>query len=76
MELLPPVRWSDVARRSDITALRGELAELRAELKGEMAGLRAGVDRRFAQLERRIAQMMVAQTATFVGLALAVLRAV
>ena len=25
MELLPPVGWSDVARRSDIAELRGEL---------------------------------------------------
>ena len=38
MELLPPVGWSDVARRGDIAELRGEIAELRgemAELRGE-----------------------------------------
>ena len=33
MELLPPVGWSDVARQSDLVAIRGEMAELRAELK-------------------------------------------
>ncbi len=37
MELLPPVGWADVARQSDLTALRGEMAQLRGELKGEMA---------------------------------------
>ena len=36
MELLPPVGWSDVARRGDIAELRGEMALLRAELKGEI----------------------------------------
>src|SRR3954447_20186513 len=49
MELLPPVGWADVARQSDLVAIRGEMAELRAELKGEIAGLRAELK---AQLPR------------------------
>lgn len=40
MELLPPVGWADVARQSDVVALRGEMAQLRGELKGEIAELR------------------------------------
>jgi hypothetical protein len=39
MELLPPVGWADVARQSDLVAVRGEMAQLRgeiAELRGEM----------------------------------------
>jgi hypothetical protein len=40
MELLPPVGWADVARQSDLVALRGEMAQLRGELKGEVAELR------------------------------------
>ena len=47
MELLPPVGWADVARRSDLAAirgemgeLRGEMGELRGELRAEMADLR------------------------------------
>ena len=49
MELLPPVGWADVARQSDLTALRREMAQLRGELKGEMSELRAEVK---AQLPR------------------------
>lgn len=39
MELLPPVGWADVARQSDLVAVRGEMAQLRgeiAELRGEI----------------------------------------
>ena len=39
MELLPPVGWADVARQSDLTALRGEMAELRAEMKSQVPRL-------------------------------------
>ena len=39
MELLPPVGWADVARQSDLTALRGEMAELRAEIKTQLPRL-------------------------------------
>ena len=66
MELLPPVGWGDVARQSDLVAVRGEMAELRgemanlrAELKGEIGELRAEMK---AQLPRlyaaNIASMM------------------
>lgn len=40
MELLPPLGWADVARRSDLVAVRGEMAVLGGELRAEMAGLR------------------------------------
>jgi hypothetical protein len=40
MELLPPVGWGDVARQSDLVAVRGEIAALRGELRGEIAELR------------------------------------
>ena len=43
MELLPPVGWVDVARQSDLVAVRGEIAHLRGELKGEIAGLRGEI---------------------------------
>ena len=39
MELLPPVGWADVARQSDLTALRGEMAELRAEVRAQLPRL-------------------------------------
>ncbi|MDQ4068546.1 MAG: hypothetical protein M3203_03575 [Actinomycetota bacterium] len=55
MELLPPVGWADVARQSDLVAVRGEMAELRAELKGEMAGLRGEMAELRAELKGEVA---------------------
>lgn len=50
MELLPPVGWADVARQSDLVAIRGEMAELRGELKAEMAELRVELKGEMAEL--------------------------
>ena len=75
MELLPPVGWADVARQSDIAALRGEMAELRgemaelrAELRGEMAELRAHVD-------SLVPKLIATNVASMVGVAGLVLAA-
>ena len=68
MELLPPVGSADVARQFDLTALRGEMAQLRGELRGELAHLRSEVK---AQLPRLIA----ANIATMMGVAGLVLAA-
>ena len=47
MELLPPVDWSEIARRSDIAELRAELkvdiADLRVELKSDIAELKGDI---------------------------------
>ncbi len=69
MELLPPVGWADVARQSDITALRGEMAELRADLRGEMAELRAELRGEMAELRAetvRLGARIDAQVPRFV----------
>jgi len=47
MELLPPVGWADVARQSDLVAVRGEMAQIRgemSEIRGEIAKLSARID--------------------------------
>jgi len=68
MELLPPVGWADVARQSDLTALRGEMAQLRGELKGEMAELRA-------ELKAQLPRLYVANLAAMIGISGLVLAA-
>jgi hypothetical protein len=55
MEALPPLDWSDLARRSD-------LALLRAELKGDFAGLEgrfADLKGEFADLKGAVADLRV-----------------
>ena len=57
MELLPPVGWADVARQSDVVALRGEMAQVRGELTGEMAELRGEMSELRAELKAEIAEL-------------------
>ena len=64
MELLPPVGWADVARQSDLVAvrgemseIRGEIAELRGELKGEMAQLRGEMGELRGEITGEIAKL-------------------
>ena len=57
MELLPPVGWSDLARQSDLVAVRGEIAEVRgeiAEVRGEIGRLRGELTGEIAKLSARI----------------------
>src|SRR5262245_60669500 len=62
MELLPPVGWADVARQSDLAALRAdiraEMAELRTELKTDMADLRAELKTDMADLRTELTTEM------------------
>jgi hypothetical protein len=46
MELLPPVGWADVARQSDLVAVRGEMAHIR----GEISQLRAEIKTQLPRL--------------------------
>ena len=69
MELLPPVGWADVARQSDLTALRGELGQLRGELKGELAELRGGMAELRAELRSQLPRLYAANIASMIGVA-------
>jgi uncharacterized protein involved in exopolysaccharide biosynthesis len=71
MELLPPVGWGEVARQSDLVALRGELkgemAQLRSELKGEMAELRAELKGEIAELRGEMKTILPKLVAANIG---------
>ncbi len=74
MELLPPVGWADVARQSDLVAVRGEIAELRGELKGEMAEIRGEIAKLSARIDGQIPRFIWANVpivASVAGLVLA-----
>jgi hypothetical protein len=86
MELLPPVGWADVARQSDLVALRGEMAALRGELKGEIAELRGETAELRGELKGEIAglrgeikaqlpRLVTANIASMIGVAGLVLAA-
>ena len=60
MELLPPVGWADVARQSDLVAVRGEMAQLRGEmgeLRGEMGELRGEMGELRGELKGELAEV-------------------
>ncbi len=75
MELLPPVGWADVARQSDLVAIRGEMGQLRGELKGEMAELRGEVAELRAEIKAQLPRLVAANIASMVGVAGLVLAA-
>jgi hypothetical protein len=59
-----PVGWADVARQSDLVAVRGEMAQLR----GEMAELRA-------EVKAQLPMLIAANIASMMGVAGLVLAA-
>ena len=79
MELLPAVGWGDIARQSDLTAIRGEIVNLRGELKDEMAKLRVDVKGEIADLrgemKAQLPKLYAANVATAVAVAGLVLAA-
>jgi hypothetical protein len=75
MELLPPVGWADVARQSDLVALRGEMAQLRGELKGEMAELRGEIAELRGEIKAQLPTLITANIASMIGVAGLVLAA-
>lgn len=68
MELLPPVGWAEVARQSDLVAIRREMAELRAELNGEIAELRG-------EMRAQLPKLITANIASMIGISCLVLAA-
>ena len=61
MEHLPPLGWSDVARSSDVGAVRfdmdREFLVLRSDMNREFAAVRSDMDREFAAVRSEIATL-------------------
>ena len=70
MDLLPPDR-DELATKSDLVVLRGELREEMGELRVEMANLRADMHERFAEQTRTLRIASVTTMLSAVGLAFA-----
>ena len=69
-ELLPPAGWADLARQSDLVAVRGEMAGVR----GEIAGVRGEIARLSARIDGQIPRFIWANVpimASVAGLVLA-----
>ncbi len=75
MELLPPVGWADVARQSDLVAIRGEMAQMRGELQGEMAQLRGEIAELRGEVRAQLPRLITANIASMIGVAGLVLAA-
>ena len=82
MDLLPPVGWADVARRSDITVLgaelRGEIAGLQGEIggiKGELGGVKGELALLNARIDAQVPKLMWANVVSMFGVAGLVLAA-
>ena len=71
MELLPPVGWADVARQSDLVAIRGEMAGVR----GEMAGIRGEIAELRGEIKTQVPRLYAANIASMIGVAGLVLAA-
>lgn len=63
MELLPPVGWADLARQSDLVAVRGEITGVRGEISavrgelGEVRGEIAEVRGEIAEVRGELAKL-------------------
>jgi hypothetical protein len=77
MDHLPPAGWSDLARTSDVMAVRTELKSdiqaVRTELKGDIAELRAEMVDRFAAQTKWFLGFMLTNVASMTALVIAVI---
>ncbi len=79
MELLPPVGWADLARQSDLVAVRGEIAGVRgeiAEVRGEMAEVRGELAKLSARIDGQLPKFLWGSVPIMFGVGGLVLAAV
>ena len=78
MELLPPFGWGEVARQSDLVAVRAEIAGVRGEIagvRGELAELRGEIAELRARIDGQLPRLIVANVGSMIGVAGLVLAA-
>lgn len=61
MEYLPPTGWADVARKSDITALKGDMVSLEARSLERMDSFEARSLERMVSFEARLSERIDSQ---------------
>ena len=75
MELLPPVGWADVATKTDLHYLNGDIQNLRNELKSDMLNLQLAIEVNVRKLiheqTKWLITTMIAMNAVTVAVAVA-----
>lgn len=74
MDLLPPVGWTDLATKADVSNLGVELRSDTKMVEARIGVLEGKMEHGFGQMQKNIYLSMLASNVTVVGLVLAVMQ--